>query len=327
MKKILYITLLFLTPSFLVAQIDQPTIGAGYANQAFYNLNGTQTVSGTRIFCIKLRSGDYKKLEITSLVNGTYTFTYANIDGSNEVVQTLDKTDFIGKTLAYFSIENAAIKDIEPEKWDLLFTRYSTPLDDGAGGVINYTVTGVLSNNGVEVAQADEVDPATVDADDYEDDYSTELSTIGYDWKAYDFASGWVLPEDRVYFVKSAELELWKVQFIDFEGSSSGVTTIQKTFETALTSVADHYEYLNTFTCYPNPAHGQINVVFELANNQDSGVITIFNALGQHVYQTQTNVDAGLNVKQIPLQNIPAGNYYLSLQLGNDVITNSILIR
>ena len=68
--------------------------------------SGTQHVNGTRVFAVKLRNGIYKKLKIQSLIDGIFTFNYANLDGSDEQSATIDKADYDGKTLAYFSIEN-----------------------------------------------------------------------------------------------------------------------------------------------------------------------------------------------------------------------------
>ena len=85
-------------------------------------------VNGSRIYIIKLRNGDFKKIEIQSLISGIYTFRYANLDGSNEETHTIDKADYDGKTLAYFSIENGTAQDLEPVQWDLVFTRYQTVL-------------------------------------------------------------------------------------------------------------------------------------------------------------------------------------------------------
>ena len=63
----------------------------------------TFEVNSIRFYAIKLREGQYKKLEIQSMINEIYTIRYANLDGSDEQTHTIDKADYPGRTLAYFS--------------------------------------------------------------------------------------------------------------------------------------------------------------------------------------------------------------------------------
>jgi hypothetical protein len=285
------------------------------------------SVTGTRIFAVKLRNGSIKKLEIELLSDGIYTFQYANLDGNNEESISIDKSDYTDKTLAYFSMENSEALDLEPENWDLVFTRYVTPLPDGTGGILDYTLTGVLHNSGVEVAQADGVDPEDVDSEDYEDSYTTQLDEIGFDWKDFDLGTfQWAIVADRVYFVKTVNDELWKLWFFDFEGSSTGVSSIQKTFVSDLVNVEDEFENLQSFNIFPNPATDLVNVAFELETTDKTGILSLTNQLGQTVLQKTTAIQNGLNIQQIPF-NLPAGVYHLSLQIQNEVITRPLIIR
>ncbi|MEM9819477.1 MAG: HmuY family protein [Bacteroidota bacterium] len=289
---------------------------------------GNNQVTASRVFVIKLRSGEHKKIEILSLIGGVYTFRYADLNGANETTQTVAKADFEGRSLAYFSFEEEAALDLEPEKWDLLFTRYSTPLDDGTPFPLNYIVTGVLSGAGVEVAQADGIDPQSVNYLDYEDNYITELDEIGFDWKDFDLGTfQWSLINDRVYFVKTAESALWKLQFIDFEGSSTGTSALLKTFETQLTSTEEAYENLTSFEIFPNPAKDFVNVALELNSNVREGNIVITNALGQLVLSRKVSLQSGFNVETIALPSLTAGVYQLSLQLETEQITQPLIIK
>ena len=206
-----------------VAEDDPLDFGWGIYNTT------THEVVGVRVFIVRLRNKEWKKLFIESLDNNIYTFKYADLDGSNEVIQTIDKTDYANKNLVFYSIENDMILDLEPEQWDLLFTRYRSPLDAGGGDFINYLLTGVLSAPGVEIAQASAIDPTTVNHLDYADQYSDTIDIIGHDWKWFDLGTfTWVVASDRVYFVKTPESELWKLQFTDFGGSSTGTTSLTK---------------------------------------------------------------------------------------------------
>jgi hypothetical protein len=279
-------------------------------------------VSGSRVYFLKLRTGVYKKLEIQSLVGGAYTFRYADLDGSNEMTQAIDKANYSGKTLAYFSIENDVALDLEPTSWDLLFTRYYGDI----GGGVNYPVTGVLHNNGIQVAQVDNIDPITVDYTNYTNAYSDIISVIGSDWKDFDFQTGWVIKSDQVFFVKTASDSIWKVQFLDFEGSSTGVTTLEKTFETVLVSTNAVYQSVESFNVYPNPVVDYVNIAFELDTDNCAATLEIYNTLGQNVLSQNIPVDNGFNLKRLPID-LVSGTYYLSLRIGNEVITQPIFIK
>ncbi|MEO0898045.1 MAG: HmuY family protein [Bacteroidota bacterium] len=308
--------------------LNDVAAGGSFVDLGWGTYNTTsKNVDGSRVFVVKLRSGTYKKLWIESLASGVYTLKHADLDGMNETTLTVDKANFAGKSLAYLSLETGMAMDLEPSEWDMKFTRYYTPLPDGTGGVLNYMVTGVLTNAGVSVAQADGIDPLTVDYNNYAGDYTdSTLTEIGHDWKDFDLNSfQWTLPTDRVYFVRTATDSLWKLSFVDFEGSSTGITTIEKEYLTVLTSV-DNSQFVNSYKVYPNPASNQINVAFETERGGQQAQLRIINQMGQIVSQTSMNIKTGLNVKQLPI-NLPTGMYHVAIQMEDEVITQSIFVK
>ncbi len=289
----------------------------------------THQVNGTRVYVIKLRSGDYKKLKIESLDGGIYTFRYADLDGENEVMDAIDKSEYTGKTLAYYSLESGEARDLEPEQWDILFTRYTTPLalNDGTGAVLEYMVTGALTNTGIEVAQVDGIDPATVDFNEYDGLFSDTLTIIGHDWKSFDLdIFQFSVPNDRIYFIKNASGEVWKVQFIDFEGASTGGFALEKSLAGMVTSTSNRAKNFESFTLFPNPAGELINVNFELKTAADNALIRITNNLGQELWRESIRISEGLNTKTIPLQ-LSAGSYHLTVQSGKDFIGKPFLVK
>ena len=42
-------------------------------------------------------------------INQQFIFTYANVDGSNEITDTINQGDFINKGYAYYSIDQAQV--------------------------------------------------------------------------------------------------------------------------------------------------------------------------------------------------------------------------
>lgn len=289
----------------------------------------THQVNGTRVFVLKLRNGIYKKLKIESLIGGVYTFRYADLDGENEVTQTVTKSEFVGKTLAYYSFETEAVVDLEPENWDILFTRYYTPLplNDGTGAVLEYVVTGALTNAGLEVAQADGVNPVSANFQDYEDLFTDSLTVIGHDWKEFDLATfQFTVPTDRVYFVKNDSGGVWKIQFIDFEGSSTGGFALEKSFEGTITSIANQSENFQSFNLFPNPADNFLNIQFELKAAANNGLIQVTDNLGKVLWTEKVQLVQGINTRSIPLQ-LAQGPYYLSIRTDKGFIAKPFLVN
>lgn len=291
-----------------------------------YNIS-THVVSGVRAYVLQLRDGSYKKFIIDNYTSNVYTFKYADLDGSNEVVKSISKSDFTGKSMAYFSFASGQTVDLEPASWDMLFTRYIVPLDDGEGGILHYNVTGTLTNIGVEVARVTDVDPATVSYEPYLAELDADNVKIGHDWKSFDLSTfGWAIPPDLVYFVKTNNEELWKIQFLDFEGSSTGIATLEKTYMTILTSAEEHNQIVQSMSVFPNPASREFNLAFELKETSSEAVITIINSLGQVVERNNTNVYTGLNVVRNIGTSLSDGIYHVVLSVGNESISRKLMI-
>jgi hypothetical protein len=284
-------------------------------------------VEGTQLFALQLRDGSFRKLEISALNGTIYEVRHAAFDGSGEVVFSLNKAEYPDTGLVFYSLtDNQAVTDIPSTgEWDLLFTRYSTPLDDGTGNTLNYLLTGTLSGVNVEVAQADGIDPQTVNYEDYTDAYESVLDVIGYDWKSFDLDNfAWSLPADRAYFVKTDEGKIWKIVFIDFEGSSTGNTVFEKT-DLGIVNTVDH-SLVEDFTVFPNPARTQATVSLTL-KHAASVQLSLFNAAGQRVWSAADSRPAGFQVLEIPVSNLSAGTYWLSIQSpATTAITQPIIV-
>ena len=285
-----------------------------------YNVTN-HSLTGTRIFAVELRDGTHKKFMIENFAQGSYNLKYANLDGSDEQTVSISKANFPEAPIALFSFASGEVLP-SVGAFDLLFCRYYTKLDDGTGNLLDYPVSGVLSAPGVEVAQADEIDPATVEYAAYEDSLSTELDVIGYDWKAFDFTLGWVMPDDRAYFVKTPDNLIYKLVFVDFEGSSTGVTTFEKTELGVLSSVRDRNSNFEQASVYPNPVVDEATVAFTLKQQQNNLQMRLTDLSGRTVWQTNgVPGNEGLNIVNLPRLDLPQGMYILSIGSGADVIT------
>jgi hypothetical protein len=73
-----------------------------------------------------------------------------------------------------------------------------------------------------------------------------------------------------------------------------------------------------TMIVAPNPASGQATVQFE-----GKGNITVYNMLGQTVYHVE-NVE---NMKEIPLNNMATGVYFVNVRSGNATATQKLIVK
>ena len=170
-----------------------------------YNLDGT--------------ARGYRKFKIDSINNNSYFLSYAEIGNTN--VNNIEiKKDGLSN-FKYFSFNNNAIVDIEPDKntWDLVFTQYTHLFNDNIETPA-YLVTGVLTNylNNVMVAQ-DSVNSFEEINLDMINSYNflNHQDAIGYNWKVYNFESqNYTVNTDLNYIIKDVSNRYFKLHFIDF---------------------------------------------------------------------------------------------------------------
>ncbi|MCY7328218.1 MAG: T9SS type A sorting domain-containing protein, partial [Saprospiraceae bacterium] len=293
-----------------------------------YNFQ-TNQVNGNAVYVVKLRNGQYRKLKIESLIGGTYTFKYANPDGTNLQTKTINKADHAGKTLAYFSFDTGATVDVEPAGgFDLLYCRYTTRLyDPGSMTTITYNVTGILHGRGAEVAEADGINPATVAYADYQDSLHSELDVIGHDWKAFS-GTAWSVDADRVFFLRTAESRVWKLQFIDFEGSSTGKTILDKTDLGIITAVQDPAAVGLKALMYPNPVQDQLRVVLDVPTTlAKDAQLEVMDLQGRLVSRQTVRLQAGFQAIEMSEANWSTGMLVLLLILPNQEIQLGKIIK
>ncbi|MEX2597079.1 MAG: T9SS type A sorting domain-containing protein [Salibacteraceae bacterium] len=271
----------------------------------------THHVVGDSIYVIN-HNGTYKKLWIVSLASGAYTFRLADLNGSNEIVRSLQKTAYPEKNFGYYSIANDAFLDREPvrQNWDLLFTQYAAIIPNFGG----YPSTGVLQNNGVKVAKVYPVEDTETYVDYESADFQTEINSIGYGWKSINMSTfQWDIADSTVYFVESMQGAIWKLVFTEFGGSANGnyFFTKEKIVAEEPEGIADQNDQNTLFEVYPNPvAGGVMNVVFQ---NSGTTQLTLCDSHGRLVRQQQISSE-GLQTHTLHTSDLPAGLYFLTMQ-------------
>ena len=304
--------------SWMIGGFDINSVPGGFDfGWGVYNIVNHHVV-GDSLFIIKTINGNWKKLWIQNLASGEYNFKYSNIDGSNEFVASLKKSDFQDKLFGYYSIDQNNNIDREPlsADWDITFTKYITSVQG-----MPYSVTGALSNINVKVAEANNVTPATY----YNFNnhvFQNEINTIGYDWKTFDMSSfSYILNPNVCFFIKDQEENIWRLYFNSFEGSSTGNIS----FNTELISTAsvEEEDQNNNITIYPNPASDYINLICE--SNTKDNLIYISDLNGKIVLKEKTtNSFSAVNVN---VSNFKKGVYIVSLVSGDFIKKEKLIIK
>ena len=282
----------------------------------------THDLVGDSLFVIKLRDGSFRKLWIIRKFSSLarYSFRFANLDGSAESTVLFDCDPYSTKNFIGYSIQTSEGVDFEPaaNSWDLLFTKYESIQPDGTP----YSVTGVITNDGIKTIEYRNVDPNTTQWNMALADSSR--SSIGYDWKSFNMNTfTYEVADSLVYFVRDLGDNMNKMIFTKFEGSSSGKIV----FEKAKISAAGIPE--NTFSSemsiYPNPAKDKLNII--LNNAAIFPVFVTFSTItGQVVYSRSITENSG-NALNIPLNNMSDGMYLLSAKSAAGTSVKKVVVN
>ena len=274
----------------------------------------THVVTSDKVFVIALPDGSWKKIAILSLESGTYSFQYANLDGSEFVEDQLMKSNYPDKVLAFYSISNQMELDLEPiEEWDLVFLRYVEQIQPE----VFYGVTGALVHPNTGIHMLEGLNDPFIDGEMNFDMLSYEANAVGYDWKSY--AGGtYSLADDRCYFVQTNAGSQWRLVFTGFEGSSTGNIEIGKVLNSGV-SVADIEPM--TWDVFPNPVQGSSELYVQADFHIDNATLT--NMAGIAVCYEALNGWNG----SIQLKGLSPGMYILSLDTENGLVNQRILIQ
>ncbi|MEZ4848502.1 MAG: T9SS type A sorting domain-containing protein [Bacteroidia bacterium] len=290
-------------------------LGWGVYNQT------THIVQGDSLFVISLADQSVKKLKIDQLSGGSYNFTYADIDGNNEVSATLKKADFENKTFGYYSFANDSSINREPNQdaWDIVFTRYATEVAPG----YYYGVTGVLANPAVEVAEVRDAKPTELSLSDTTGaDFSANISTIGYDWKTF-VPPAYQLDDSLSYFVRAQDGETYLLYFTEFGGSATGDIAFEKA---NLTTSLENDDLFTSFRVFPNPGSGKFSISYELVNPEPVN-IEVFDLSGRSLFQTSRNAAFGRQEIHIEQLLLPKGMYLVNVRTPHSQVTERLIIN
>jgi hypothetical protein len=149
---------------------------------------------------------------------------YCSLKGTDSKIAEVIKNPAVNYSYLSFK-ESPAVFDQEPpkEKWDLLFTQYTTLLFTDQGEAYPYLVTGLLTNPYmVEVAEDTISDFNTITLNQAKIlSYANKRDIIGYDWKDVvgDVTTGnvsYVMRPKVLYVIRDTEGRYFKLRFVGF---------------------------------------------------------------------------------------------------------------
>lgn len=283
---------------------------------------------GTTTTAYKLWVKEYVSTPIDSI---HWLFRIANFDGSEDTTLKIYRSpNFTDRLFAYYDVVNQTVLDREPSRsaWDILFTRYKEYIP-GAPGSPYYSVTGVLSNFDVTVAEKVNMGPDdTVGFVSYP--YSDIIGTIGSDWKTFNMTTfQYELEDSTYYFIKTKNTnEYYQLQFTGFN-SANGRIIFGKRYLGAYNplNVTDLNQALVAYKLVPNPAGNNVNVLVDSKEKMDNTMLIVTDISGRIAFRSSVNVKSGLNAYSINTSGLASGTYVVNLTNGSWKATEKLVVQ
>lgn len=290
----------------------------------------TKLVEGDSLYLLQITNGattTFKKLQIIDKNFGVWHIRYADIDGSNEVIDTIVSSNANAKLLDYYSVLDGTRPNNEPDSlkdWDIVFKRYHELLPPTFDTY--YPVMGIWSNKDVVVAEVRNTDIANFDYTTLAaNDYKVAANIIGSDWKNFDMnVFQWKVEDSLAYYVKARTGAIWRLEFVSFGGTGNGRTVFNRTQMSPGLSV-NPVAPVASFGIYPNPTAGNLEVVFENRENSLKNTIKIMDMAGKVVLQRNVESAVGFHANSFDVSSLASGVYIVNLENNGYVISQKLI--
>lgn len=160
----------------------------------------------------------FRKIQFLSVDVTKYLVRFANLDGSGDVTLQIEKDDNYNFTFLSFTSSNTLIVEPPKNSWDLVFTQYLHVFENPiqpylvVGCLLNRYKTSATMNSSISFSEID-FDHASTS------NLSSNINTIGYDWKT--FTGGvFITHPEKNYIIKDSEGFYYKLHFVDFYNQS-----------------------------------------------------------------------------------------------------------
>lgn len=279
-----------------------------------YNMT-SHHVDGSSVYVLYNPTGGwYKKVFVKQLHYDTmWDVIISDLDNSDSVNLKINKSAYKTKLFVYYDAANNALIDREPAKttWDLVWTKYSKWLNAGPGGMVLYSLAGVISNPAVTVEQNNGKKCNEVWLSNKTSTVDPSMTAIGYDWKVFNNTTMvYDIPDNIVYFVKAQNGKTYKMTFKKFQGGTLGRSTFN--FYEATLGIKD-LEGNSGVSIYPNPSSGMLTVEAEGTINN----VSVIDMQGKTVYNTNEGV--------LDLSGLANGIYVITVNTSEGVYHQHII--
>ena len=280
---------------------------------------------GDSLYLLQLNDNSFKKLWIVSLKTGVWNYKYANLDGTNEQVFSLDKSLYPNKNFVYHSLITDSILDRQPNNndWDIVFSKHTDFLNPPG---MYQNVTSVFSNTNVWTAKAYEADfTAASQSVTPQTPFTKKTDNLGREWKKHNSSTGWQVRDSIAYFLYNQDSTgFYRIVFTSFGGMANG--NAQFNIERLGTVSIETLEQNIRFSLYPNPAVNQVTLLLDCAKNQNLELF-VYHLSGNLVLSKQLELASGVNQKNIDVSSLNSGMYLLVLKSNNAILTQKLLIK
>lgn len=265
---------------------------------------------GDSLYLIKLSDNSFRKLWIVSLKSGVWNIKYANLDGSNLQLVTLNKSSFTNKNFAYVSLITNTVIDKEPSNttWDLTFYKHVDLVSNQY-----VSVTSTFTNKKVWTAKSNVVNyTAAVSASAPISGYSKRINSIGREWKNYSSSTGWRVYDSIAYFVYDNDsTNLYRIVFTKFGGASTGKTYFVKQ-NLGYVGMNENSKKLYSVKIFPCPFTYQLNIQI---NNcyEKQAIIEVYNIGGGLIERKNFEITPFGNPNTLNTESWSSGLYFIKV--------------
>ena len=189
------------------------------------------TGDGPQIYLLGTYDGvryrPHRKLKFLSVNDTAYNFSFANMNNTDIISVTIKKDS--GYNLVYYSLSKKDTVIVEPAKnrWDLLFTQYTTTLFTDAGVPTPYIVRGVYVNPNNVAVMLDTISSfADITAQNINlNKLSGVQDVIGYDWKSVEInqsanTANYAVRRNYSYLIRDTKGDFYKFRFLSYVNDS-----------------------------------------------------------------------------------------------------------
>lgn len=297
-----------------------PSMGGPYYGWGNYDESSHNIKSQGYVYLI-VRDTFYRKLYFGDLVgDNVYHFTFANLDNSNEVTDSIRKSDYPNRYFVYYDLKSASVKNLEPSKsdWDVVFTSYWT-LVHSPMGTRMMSNPGTLSKKGVKVARIEDIHPDS--AWNATRNFSEQINTIGGEWKSHIFdslGSRYIYEDSLSFVIDNGGDSLYLLHFYKYGGSINTRMYFQFQKQAKPSGPVDAVQTISAsnIKTYPNPVSSTLYV-----ETDGNAQVEILDLNGRLILNK--NINSSDN--RIDVSTIQNGLYIIKVIQSNNIFTSKIL--